>query len=88
MAAGAQGGRRPRWPGCRFHQPRHFYASTPLHNGVDIKALAEALGHADAGFTLRIYVHLMPAAEDKIRASSDASLRSDGTASAREAKNH
>jgi hypothetical protein len=35
--------------------------------GVDIRALAEYLGHADLGFTLRVYCHLMPEAEDKAR---------------------
>jgi hypothetical protein len=39
-----------------------------------IRALAEALGHHDPGFTLRIYTHLMPAAADKIRAAADSVL--------------
>ena len=43
---------------CRktgFRQLRHYYASTLLADGVDIRALAEYLGHSDPGFTLRIY---------------------------------
>ncbi|WP_243716403.1 tyrosine-type recombinase/integrase [Actinomadura darangshiensis] len=39
---------------------RHHFASVLLERGVDIRALAEFLGHADPGFTLRTYTHLMP----------------------------
>jgi hypothetical protein len=31
----------------------------PLRGGRDIKQVSAWLGHADAGFTLRVYVHLM-----------------------------
>jgi integrase len=41
------------------HALRHFFASTVLHEGESIKALSEYLGHADAGFTLRTYTHLV-----------------------------
>jgi hypothetical protein len=47
--------------GC--HALRHFYASTALHEGETIKAVSEYLGHADPGFTLRTYTHLMAIAE-------------------------
>ena len=43
-----------------FHALRHFYASVLLDGGESIKALSEYLGHADPGFTLRTYTHLMP----------------------------
>ncbi|MGC1732453.1 MAG: tyrosine-type recombinase/integrase [Pseudonocardiaceae bacterium] len=39
----------------RFHALRHFYASVLLDASESIKALAEYLGHADPGFTLRTY---------------------------------
>ncbi|MEZ0070574.1 hypothetical protein ABIA32_006627 [Streptacidiphilus sp. MAP12-20] len=39
---------------------RHAYASVLLDEGETIKALAEYLGHADAGFTLRTDPHLVP----------------------------
>jgi integrase len=42
-----------------------------LEEGVSIKALAEYLGHADPGFTLRTYTHLMPSSEDRARAAVD-----------------
>ncbi|HKT05201.1 MAG TPA: tyrosine-type recombinase/integrase [Rugosimonospora sp.] len=57
-----------------FHALRHFYASVLLADGVDIRALAEYLGHADPGFTLRTYCHLMPEAEDKARRAVDRAL--------------
>ncbi|MFI7630211.1 hypothetical protein [Microbispora rosea] len=36
---------------------------------MSIKAVAEFLGHADPGFTLRTYTHLMPSSEDRMRAA-------------------
>ena len=38
---------------------------------MSIKALAEYLGHADPGFTLRTYTHLMPSSEDRARTAVD-----------------
>jgi site-specific recombinase XerD len=54
-----------------FHQLRHHFASTVLHDGVDIRALAEYLGHSDPGFTLRVYTHLIPGSPDKMRQAID-----------------
>ena len=54
-----------------MHMLRHTFASTLLANGVDIRAVAEYLGHADPGFTLRTYTHLMPKTEDRARAAMD-----------------
>ncbi|MDP9849532.1 hypothetical protein [Streptosporangium lutulentum] len=34
---------------------------------MSIKAVADFLGHADPGFTLRTYTHLMPSREDRMR---------------------
>ena len=48
---------------------RHHFASVLLEDGVSIKAVAEFLGHADPGFTLRTYTHLMPSSEDRMRAA-------------------
>ena len=58
--------------GC--HALRHFYASTLLDAGESIKALSEYLGHADPGFTLRTYTHLMPASDERTRRAVDAVL--------------
>jgi integrase len=56
------------------HQLRHHYASVMLTSGVNVKELAEYLGHADAGFTLRIYAHLMPDSHDRARQAIDARM--------------
>jgi integrase len=68
-----------RLPGERFkesrehgmHALRHYYASVLLDAGENIKALAEYLGHADPGFTLRTYTHLMPNSQDRARNAID-----------------
>jgi integrase len=54
-----------------MHVLRHTYASVLLEDGVSVKALAEYLGHADPGFTLRTYTHLMPSSEDRARKAVD-----------------
>jgi integrase len=58
--------------GC--HALRHFYASTLLDAGESILALSEYLGHADPGFTLRTYTHLMPSTTERTKAAIDAML--------------
>jgi integrase len=58
-----------------MHALRHLYASALLDGGETIKALAEYLGHADPGFTLRVYTHLMPASEDRARKAIDKIFR-------------
>jgi integrase len=54
-----------------FHQLRHYFASVVLRDGVDIRTLAEYLGHSDPAFTLRVYCHLMPGSPDKMRQAID-----------------
>ena len=54
-----------------MHGGRHYYASVQLEAGTSIRALADYLGHSDAGFTLRVYPHLMPQAEDKAKKAVD-----------------
>lgn len=56
------------------HALRHFYASTLLDAGESVKAVSEYLGHADAGFTLRTYTHLMPSSEERTRRAVDVAL--------------
>ena len=58
-----------------MHALRHFYASVLLDGGESIRALAEYLGHADPGFTLRVYTHLMPASEERTKRAVDQALR-------------
>lgn len=42
-----------------FHTLRHTCASLLFEAGRDVKQVSAWLGHADAAFTLRTYVHLM-----------------------------
>jgi integrase len=67
-----------------MHALRHHYASMLLEGGVSIRALADYLGHADPGFTLRTYAHLMPDSEDRARAVVDASFRAPAESSRNE----
>jgi len=57
-----------------MHALRHYYASALLESGVSIRAVSEYLGHADPGFTLRIYAHLMPTSDEKARHAIDLAL--------------
>ena len=64
-AAGAVPGREN-----GFHQ----LLSTGFADGVDVRALAEYLGHTDPGFTLRVYCHLMPSRAARARGAVDRAL--------------
>jgi integrase len=46
------------WAG--FHTLRHTAASRWLLSGVSIAQVSRLLGHADPGFTLRVYVSVLP----------------------------
>ena len=48
-----------------------YRPSVLLADGVDVRTLAEYLGHADPGFTLRTYCHLLPSSEDRTRRAVD-----------------
>ncbi|RST00347.1 site-specific integrase [Streptomyces sp. WAC07149] len=54
-----------------MHSMRHFFASVLLEAGVTIKALADYLGHADVGFLLKTYCHLMPASHERMTKAVD-----------------
>lgn len=57
-----------------MHALRHSCASTWLERGVSIKAVSEYLGHADPGFTLRVYTHVMPSSGERARRAMDAAF--------------
>jgi integrase len=57
-----------------MHALRHYCASALLEAGVSIRAVSEYLGHADPGFTLRIYAHLMPTSDERARQAMDLAL--------------
>lgn len=54
-----------------MHALRHYFASVLLDAGENIKVLSSYLGHADPGFTLRIYTHLMPSTDGRARKAVD-----------------
>jgi integrase len=54
------------------HALRHYFASSLLHHGCDIKSVSEYLGHHSAAFTLAVYAHVMPTAHDRMREAIDA----------------
>lgn len=65
-----------------LHQLRHYYVSVMLAGGISVKELAEYLGHADPGFTLRVYAHMMPGSHDRARRAIDDRMWHPGWSSA------
>ena len=47
-------------PKIRFHDLRHTHASLLVAAGTPIKVVSERLGHANPGFTMATYQHLIP----------------------------
>lgn len=47
----------PDLPRIRFHDLRHSHASWLQEMGLDIRALADRLGHTQISFTLQVYTH-------------------------------
>lgn len=47
-------------PAIRLHDVRHTHASLLLAAGVPVHVVSQRLGHADPGFTMRVYGHLLP----------------------------
>jgi integrase len=63
-------------PRIRLHDLRHTFCSILYDEGVDLKAISEALGHSDIGTTNRIYTHLFDETHKKtVIAMSDALRR-------------
>jgi integrase len=46
-------------PHYRFHDLRHYYASSLINKGAPIGVVAKYLGHADVTITSRVYHHVM-----------------------------
>lgn len=57
-----------------MHGLRHFYASTLLDSGENIRAVAEYLGHSDPSFTLRTYAHVMQRSHLRSQRAIDAAF--------------
>jgi integrase len=58
--------------GTRFHDLRHFYASTLIAAGLHPKVIQERLGHATIAETMDTYGHLFPDASEHGRGALDA----------------
>lgn len=59
-------------PDFRFHDLRHTCATLMLLRGVDIQVVSRLLGHANVGFTLRVYGHLLPGVQEAALTRFDA----------------
>lgn len=57
-----------------LHSIRHFHASRLIASGKNVKEISHVLGHADEGFTLRVYGHLFTdkGSEDRRREEAQA----------------
>ena len=64
----AKAGLRPQ---ITSHDLRHHYASVLLAQGESVIAVAERLGHHNAGLVPSTYGHLMPDSEDRTRRAVD-----------------
>lgn len=58
-------------PEVGMHDLRHFYASLLIRAGLNVKVVADRLGHANAAMTLNVYSHLWPDDEDRSRDAID-----------------
>jgi integrase len=58
-------------PEVTMHDLRHWYASALIRAGLNVKIVAERLGHANASMTLNVYTHLFPDDEDRSRQAID-----------------
>lgn len=59
----------------RFHWLRHSFASSLISAGCSVKAVANAMGHANPTVTLTTYASLWPGDEDRIRTAIEASWK-------------
>jgi integrase len=50
----------------RLHDLRHFSATMAIAGGHDVRTVAHRLGHADPAMTLRVYAHVVEAADQGI----------------------
>jgi integrase len=50
-------------PDIRFHDLRHTACSMLLHEGVNIRAVASRLGHANPSVTMTVYAHALASAD-------------------------
>lgn len=63
--------------GTRFHDLRHYYASTLIAASLNPKSIQRRLGHATVSETFDTYGHLFPEDEDLGRGAIDAEIAKD-----------
>ncbi|GAA1612417.1 hypothetical protein GCM10009733_005570 [Nonomuraea maheshkhaliensis] len=63
--------------GTRFHDLRHYYASTLIAANLNPKSIQRRLGHATIAETFDTYGHLFPDDEDLGRGAIDAKIEKD-----------
>ena len=61
-------------PHVRIHDLRHTAATLLLKNKVDVRTVAEILGHKDPAMTLRTYAHVLSDMQDDAASRMDAIL--------------
>lgn len=57
--------------GVRFHDLRHYYASSLIAMGTPIKYAMKRMGHSSPNMLNNVYAHIMDAKEAEINAASD-----------------
>ena len=57
--------------GARFHDLRHFWASSALSKGVNIVAVSSQLGHSSTNITFQKYTHVLERSRDELREMLD-----------------
>ena len=71
-------------PRIRFHDLRHTFATLMLEQGVDIKTVSQVLGHTDAGFTLKTYMHVTERMQEQAANAMSEIIQQNGCDSAKE----
>ena len=61
-------------PRIRIHDVRHTFTTHALASGANVKAVSEAIGHADISTTLRTYAHVLPEQRREVAAKVSAAF--------------
>jgi len=56
---------RHQLPIIRFHDLRHGAATYLIHSGLNVRAVAARMGHANPDITLRVYAHALQSADQQ-----------------------
>ena len=56
----------------KFHTLRHTAATQWRRHGIDFEVISRRLGHADPGFTMRVYQHVLSGDQTEAAAVFDA----------------